>query len=159
MDSYYLTKANCNWLKPLRDYPVGTNSCCFAPPEKELVILEKKINSIIERKRLARPCKLVTDFLDDEVAIATLAKCELLVFPYQNTKESASGAVRMGVASGVPIAVSPIPIFDDVNGAIRMRGGSVDDIVASISMLSEEDLDNSNGDCRIERFSSVGRSR
>ena len=68
---------------------------------------------------------------------------ELLVFPYQNTKESASGAVRMGVASGVPIAVSPIPIFDDVNGAIRMRGGTVDDIVASISMLSQEELDNS----------------
>ena len=85
----------------------------------------------------------MTDFLDDDVAIATLAKCELLVFPYQNTKESASGAVRMGVASGVPIAVSPIPIFDDVNGAIRMRGGNVDDIVASISMLSQEELDNS----------------
>ena len=49
----------------------------------------------------------------------------------------------MGVASGVPIAVSPIPIFDDVNGAIRMRGGNVDDIVASISMLSQEELDNS----------------
>ena len=103
----------------------------------------KKINSIIESKGLQDRVKLVTDFLDDDVAIATLAKCELLVFPYQNTKESASGAVRMGVASGVPIAVSPIPIFDDVNGAIRMRGGTVEDIVASISMLSQEDLDTS----------------
>ena len=64
----------------------------------------------------------MTDFLDDDVVIATLAKCELLVFPYQNTNESASGAVRMGVASGVPIAVSPIPIFDDIDGAIKMRG-------------------------------------
>ena len=87
---------------------------------------------------------LVTDFLDDDVAIATLAKCELLVFPYQNTKESASGAVRMGVASGVPLAVSPIPIFDDVDGAIRMRGTTVDDIVASISMLSAEELESSS---------------
>ena len=49
----------------------------------------------------------------------------------------------MGVASGAPIAVSPIPIFDDVSGAIRMRGGSVDDIVASISMLSEDELNSS----------------
>ena len=85
----------------------------------------------------------MTDFLDDDVAIATLAKCDLLVFPYQNTKESASGAVRMGVAAGAPLAVSPIPIFDDVSGAIRMRGTSVDDIVASISMLSDEDLKSS----------------
>ena len=105
--------------------------------------MEKKINSLIKEKRLEGRVKLVTDFLDDEVAIATLAKCELLAFPYQNTNESASGAVRMGVASGVPIVVSPIPIFDDIEGAIKMRGKSVDDIVASISMLSEEDLKSS----------------
>ena len=104
---------------------------------------EKKINAIIENKGLKDRVTLVTDFLDDDVAIATLAKCELLVFPYQNTKESASRAVRMGVASGVPLAVSPIPIFDDVDGAIRMRGTTVDDIVASISMLSAEELDTS----------------
>ena len=104
---------------------------------------EKDKVKIIESKGLQDRVKLVTDFLDDDAAISTLAKCELLVFPYQNTKESASGAVRMGVASGVPIAVSPIPIFDDVNGAIRMRGGTVEDIVASISMLSQEDLDTS----------------
>ena len=47
----------------------------------------------------------------------------------------------MGVAAGVPIAVSPIPIFDDIEGAIRMRGTSVDDIVASISMVDEDSLD------------------
>ena len=105
--------------------------------------MEKKINSLIKEKGLEGRVKLVTDFLDDEVAIATLAKCELLAFPYQNTNESASGAVRMGVASGVPIVVSPIPIFDDIEGAIKMRGKSVDDIVASISMLSEEDLKSS----------------
>ena len=105
--------------------------------------MENKINSLIKEKGLAGRVRLVTDFLDDDVAVATLAKCELLVFPYQNTNESASGAVRMGVAAGVPIAVSPIPIFDDIEGAIKMRGTSVDDIVASISMLSNEDLESS----------------
>lgn len=105
--------------------------------------MENKINSLIKEKGIAGRVRLVTDFLDDDVAVATLAKCELLVFPYQNTNESASGAVRMGVAAGVPIAVSPIPIFDDIEGAIKMRGTSVDDIVASISMLSNEDLESS----------------
>ena len=103
--------------------------------------MEAKINSLIEKKGLTGRVKLVTDFLDDDVVIASLAKCELLVFPYQNTKESASGAVRMGVAAGVPLAVTPIPIFDDVTGAIRMRGGTVDDIVASVSKISQDDLD------------------
>ena len=105
--------------------------------------MESKINSLIAKNNLQKRVRLVTEFLDDDVAIATLASCELLVFPYQNTNESASGAVRMGVAAGVPIAVSPIPIFDDVNGSIKMRGKSVEDIVASISMLSQENLDDS----------------
>ena len=96
-----------------------------------------------KRQGLTGRVRLVTDFLDDDVAISTLAKCELLVFPYKNTKESASGAVRMGVAAGVPIAVTPIPIFDDIEGAIKMRGTSVDDIVASISMLQEDELKSS----------------
>ena len=105
--------------------------------------MEAKINSLIEKKGLTGRVRLVTDFLDDDVVIASLAKCELLVFPYQNTKESASGAVRMGVAAGVPLAVTPIPIFDDVTGAIRMRGGTVDDIVASVSKISQDDLESS----------------
>ena len=105
--------------------------------------MEAKMNSLIEKRGLAGRVRLVTDFLDDDVAIATLAKCELLVFPYQNTKESASGAVRMGVAAGVPLAVTPIPIFDDVTGSIRTRGRTVDDIVASISKISQDDLDSS----------------
>ena len=105
--------------------------------------MEAKINSLIEKKGLTGRVKLVTDFLDDDVVIASLAKCDLLVFPYQNTKESASGAVRMGVAAGVPLAVTPIPIFDDVTGAIRMRGGTVDDIVASVSKISQDELDSS----------------
>jgi glycosyltransferase involved in cell wall biosynthesis len=105
--------------------------------------MEAKINSLVKKKGLTGRVRLVTDFLDDDVAIATLAKCELLVFPYQNTKESASGAVRMGVASGVPLAVTPIPIFDDITGAIRMRGKTVEHIVASISQISKNDLDTS----------------
>ena len=104
---------------------------------------ESKINAIIKKNGLESKVRLITDFLDDDVAIATLAKCELLVFPYQNTNESASGAVRMGVASGRPIAVTPIPIFDDINGAIKLRGGSVEQIVASISSISEDEMSNS----------------
>jgi len=92
---------------------------------------------------LGEKVRMVTDFLDNDVAIATLAKCDLLVFPYQNTKESASGAVRMGVAAGVPIAVTPLPIFDDIEGAIRLPGISVDYIVKGISEASDSKLEES----------------
>ena len=104
---------------------------------------ENKINSIIKNNELESKVRLVTEFLDDDVAISTLSKCELLVFPYQKTNESASGAVRMGVASGCPIAVTPIPIFDDIDGAIKMRGTGVEEIVASISQITQEEMDKS----------------
>jgi len=104
---------------------------------------EKRIESIIQNNNLQSKVRLVTEFLNDDVAIATLAKCELLVFPYQKTNESASGAVRMGVAAGRPIAVTPIPIFDDIDGAIKLRGKTVDEIVASISQISDEDMNRS----------------
>lgn len=99
-----------------------------------------KCKHLIAKHSLENRVQLVTEFLDDEVAIKTLAGCDLLVFPYQNTKESASGAVRMGVASGAPIAVTPIPIFDDINGAIRLPGTSVDAIVKGIQAIDESQM-------------------
>jgi len=60
---------------------------------------------------------LITDFLSDDDSLAALADAHLVVFPYQETGESASGAVRYGLASGKPVAVTPIPIFDDVRRA------------------------------------------
>ena len=57
---------------------------------------------------------LVTDYLPDEEALRRLQAAHLIVFPYQQTGESSSAAVRMGLASGRPIACTPLPIFQDV---------------------------------------------
>jgi glycosyltransferase involved in cell wall biosynthesis len=57
---------------------------------------------------------LHTAYQDNDQALQALAACDLVVFPYQQTRESASGAVRMGVASGKPVVCSPLDIFNDV---------------------------------------------
>ena len=57
---------------------------------------------------------MTTDFLPDDESLALLSAADLIVFPYQDTGESASGAVRYGLAIGKPVAVTPLPIFDDV---------------------------------------------
>ena len=59
-----------------------------------------------------------TGFLPEEQALALLRGCDLLVLPYRATEESASGAARMAVASGVPTLVSDLPIFDDLGDAV-----------------------------------------
>lgn len=68
---------------------------------------------------------LITDYLADEQSFANLSAADLVVLPYQrNTTDSASGAVRMCLASGRPVAVTPVPIFEDVAGVTLALPGS-----------------------------------
>jgi glycosyltransferase involved in cell wall biosynthesis len=55
--------------------------------------------------------QMTTEFLPDDESFALLARADLLVFPYQDTGESSSAAVRNGLATGRPVAVTPLPIL------------------------------------------------
>lgn len=68
--------------------------------------------------------RIVTQFLRDEESLAELVKADVVVFPYQGTGESASGAVRYGLASGRPVAVTPLAIFDDVKDVVNRLPGT-----------------------------------
>ena len=61
---------------------------------------------------------MVTDFLSDAESLGWLAHADLIVFPYQETGESSSAAVRAGIASGRPVAVTPLSIFEDVGSCV-----------------------------------------
>ncbi len=76
-----------------------------------------------------------TGYLTDEASIAHLRTADLIVYPYQQTGESSSAAVRMGLASGRPVAVTPIAIFDDVRSATHtMPGTTPTEIAAGIDI-------------------------
>jgi glycosyltransferase involved in cell wall biosynthesis len=64
-----------------------------------------------------------TEFLENEESQRLLGECDLVVLAHQETKESASGAVRMAITSGAPVAVTPISIFEDVRPAVAELGG------------------------------------
>jgi glycosyltransferase involved in cell wall biosynthesis len=67
--------------------------------------------------------ELRTEFLEDEACLALMGEAELLVNPYQKSGESASSAVRYALTSGRPVAVTPLPLFEDLGGAVfRMPG-------------------------------------
>lgn len=90
----------------------------------------------VERYGLASRVRVFTDFLDDEVALRILEVADLVVFPYQETAESSSAAVRYGLSSGRPVAVTPLAIFDDVSGAVtRLSGFDAVAIAADIKRL------------------------
>ncbi len=77
-------------------------------------------------------------FLSDAESLRLLQEADLVVFPYQATNESASAAVRYGLASRKPVAVTPVPIFDDLGRAVhRLPGTSPRDIAAGLSATLE----------------------
>ena len=81
---------------------------------------------------------LVTEFLPDHESLAALDQADLIVFPYQATGESSSAAVRYGLATGRPVAVTPLPIFDDVRQAvIELPGQTCAEIARGIASIMD----------------------
>jgi glycosyltransferase involved in cell wall biosynthesis len=72
---------------------------------------------------LADRVTLITDYLPDAESLGYLRRADLIVYPYQQTGESSSAAVRMGLAARRPVAVTPLPIFDDVRDIVLTLPG------------------------------------
>lgn len=80
------------------------------------------------------------DFVSDSECLALLDSADMAVFAYGNTNESASGAVRLALASGATVVCSPIPIFDDVRPAVHFaEGGTPQDIANSLIRIASDD--------------------
>lgn len=84
----------------------------------------KKCRDMIAQFELQDSVKLIDQFLDDRESVALLSSNDLVVYCYQSTKESSSSAVRMGLATGVPVAVTPLSIFDDIAEAVFTLPGT-----------------------------------
>ena len=93
----------------------------------------------IEKLGLSKHIELVSDFLSDDDSLGRLGACDLLLFPYQETAESSSASVRYGLATGVPVAVTPLNIFEDVEEATyRLSGFSPEEMAESIIELMDD---------------------
>lgn len=92
-----------------------------------------QIKQRINELNLNDKIRIDNRFLTDTESVSYLSETDLIVFAYQNTGESTSGAVKMTFGANVPIMVSPLPIFDDVKPAVEfLPGTSVSDIEKGI---------------------------
>ena len=80
--------------------------------------LSQKLNSYPKLR-----VKIETSFLPDNEILSNLAECDFLIYAYGETGESASGAIRHGLSSGVPVIATPSPIFDSVRGLVHTSSG------------------------------------
>ena len=104
-----------------------------------------RCENLIKENSLNNSVTLFTEFLEDEESFALLDASTLIVFPCQDTAESASGAIRYGLATRRPVVCTPLKIFTDVSDIVhRLPGTSPEDIAAGIEhLLHSPDLLNS----------------
>ena len=76
------------------------------------------ISARIQSLGLEKVVNLDTTYYTDDECLERLGRADLIVFPYQSTQESSSAAVRHAIASGTPVAVTPLHIFEDVAPAV-----------------------------------------
>lgn len=80
----------------------------------------------------------ITDFRPIDECVQLLGIADYIVFPYRETRESASGAVTIGLAALKPVLVSPLPIFSDLSDTTyRLTGEGVKEIVNAVCELEK----------------------
>ncbi|WP_355585207.1 glycosyltransferase [Xanthomonas cannabis] len=108
-------------------YPVG---------ESEKLAME--LRDLVSSLDLAERVELHMDYLPEARSFELLQDTDLIVFPYQGTAESSSAAVRYGLATTRPVAVTPIAIFDDVGGAVvRLPGTDPAHLASGLAAIVE----------------------
>lgn len=101
-----------------RGHDIGLHMTNAQYPAQTSIDFVAELHRQIAELGLGDVVDFVSDFLSDEEATARLRDTDLIVFPYDNTEESASGAVRYGMAMQKPVLVSRNPIFKDLSGAV-----------------------------------------
>lgn len=116
------------------DVTLSLTSARYDAPVSEHLIAEAQER--IARHGLSDYVTLETRFLSDAESLDRLSRADLIVFPYRDTGESSSAAVRFGLASLKPVAVTPIAIFDELGSAVhRMEGLSPEQMAHSLTSL------------------------
>jgi len=95
--------------------------------------LIQQAKELIKTLNLENDIELITDFLDDKECLNLISQAKLILFPYQDTGESASGAVRYALAANRDILITPIKIFDDIKECANiLKGATPQDIANGI---------------------------
>jgi glycosyltransferase involved in cell wall biosynthesis len=129
-------------------------------PVAESRNLIKEVKDQIARADLGDAVEMDTRFLPDETALSKLADCDLIVFGYQHSSESASGAVRYGLISGRLVAVTPLEIFSDVaDYCIQLPGTSPAEMAQGVAGVMDKMRGEDGSDLDAKLQDMLDRSR
>ena len=95
-----------------------------------------ELHNLVTKYNLGDYVVIHNEYMQDNETLHRLARHDCLVFPYQSSNESSSAAVRNGLASLVPVLVTPHPIFDDIAKLVhKLPGFTPEDIADGIQEM------------------------
>ena len=102
----------------------------------------EELERTIDRLDLSAHVTHVSDFLPDEESLALLKLAEVVVFPYRDSNESSSAAVRMAISGRCNIAITPVDVFSDIAaGCFVLPGQESSDLAEGLLDLLEKQSD------------------
>ncbi|MBC3806254.1 glycosyltransferase [Undibacterium seohonense] len=98
--------------------------------------LARQCRARITQLQLQDKITFISDFLTEAETQQLLSESDVIVFPYQETQESSSAAVRVGLAARKPVVVTPLSIFEDVdNVVLKLPGTNATQIAEGLHKL------------------------
>lgn len=85
----------------------------------------------VTARGLDRAVLFETAFLDFADSTNRLQKCDLLVLPYQGSREGSSAALRSALVTGVPVVVTPLALFEEAGPAVLTLPGTTPAAIAA----------------------------
>ncbi|MEO6728668.1 MAG: glycosyltransferase [Candidatus Dojkabacteria bacterium] len=127
-----------------KDYPEILLLCLNAVSGNNIYStgLYKECLKLIEELGLKNNVKFFTDFLKDEIIEVLLQSSDMIVFNYSDVGESASAAVRKGLASLNPVVITNIKQFSEFSDeCFRIPDNTSESIRDGIKeILNDENL-------------------
>jgi glycosyltransferase involved in cell wall biosynthesis len=107
-------------------------------PVNDSVIYARECNELIDNLGLIDNITMINEFLSDDESLVYLQCSDLIVMPYKETKESASGAARYALSSKKPLLCTPQYIFKDIEDLVHFtKDEKVESIASSVLELIE----------------------
>jgi len=102
----------------------------------------QRCRKLCEKLNLDEKVEWNIEFLPIEEANKKLSDCDVIVLPYGQTDEGASGAARIALSACKNVIVTPSRIFSEMkNVTIRAEGFSDEDILEQLEKVKNNEID------------------
>jgi glycosyltransferase involved in cell wall biosynthesis len=100
----------------------------FPGPEHDEVI--KECRAVAREVDMEDAIEWHLDFLAVDQVERLLSECDMIVLPYDESDDSASGAVRTALATMVPLVATRVKIFGDLDAAVGWADSNDPEVLA-----------------------------